>query len=92
MSINLAMNIEISRVSLSDVDLFSEWEIGLGWDIESTQLSAGANEICFDHFAFPELLVGRFSAKQSMQNVFAVPDGMVIFLICRTKLPVFWCG
>ena len=92
MRINPVMKIEIVPVSFSDVDLFSEWEIGLGWDIESTQLSAGANEICFDHFAFPELLVGHFSSKQSMENLFALPDGMVMFLICQAKLPVFWCG
>lgn len=92
MGINPAMEIELSRVLLDDVDLFSEWEIGLGWDIESTQLSAGANEIRFDHFAFPGLLVGHFCSKQSMKNVFAVPEGMVVLLICRTKLPIIWCG
>lgn len=92
MGIKPEMEIELSRVFLDDVDLFSEWEIGLGWDIESTQLSAGANEICFDHFAFPELLAGHFSSKQAMKNVFAVPDGTVVILICRTKLPIVFCG
>ena len=92
MGINPAMEIEISRVSVCDVDLFSEWEIRLGWDIKSTQMSAGSNEIRFDHFAFPELLVVHFCSKQSMHNVFALPDGIVVFLIGRAKLPLVWGG
>lgn len=92
MEVNPANNVELTRVSLDDVDLFSEWEIGLGWDIDSTQLTAGTNSIGFNHFALPELLVGHFTSMRSMQNYFAVPDGMVIFLICRAKLPVFWNG
>ena len=87
-----ADRIQLSPVRLDDVDLFSESEIGLGWDIESTQLSAGASTICFDHFASPEFLVGRFTSEKSMQNSFSPPDGVVVFLICRAKLPVFWNG
>lgn len=77
---------------MDDVDQFSQWEIDLGWDIESTQMSSGANEIRFDHFAYPELLIGHFTSKRSMQNVFSVPRGMVIFLVCKSKLPAFWNG
>ncbi len=83
---------KLTPVSLDDVDLFSEWEIGMGWEIETTQLSAGGNNIAFDHFVYPGLLVGHFCAKQSMQHVFTIPDGMVVFMICRTRLPFVWCG
>ena len=92
MNINPTKKKELTRVSLNDVDLFSEWEIGMGWEIETTQLSAGDNNIGFDHFGFPEMLVGHFCAKQSMQHVFTIPDGMVVFMICRTRLPFVWCG
>jgi hypothetical protein len=88
----LAAEIELTPVSLSDVDLFSEWERDLGWDIWFTQLSAGTNEIRFDHFALPGLLVGRFRSKQSMESVFAVPDGMVVFTIPRARKPLVWSG
>jgi AraC-like DNA-binding protein len=82
--------LELIPVFMDDVDRFSKWEIELGWDIESTQLTAGANEIRFDHFAYPELMVSHFTSKRSMQNVFSVPPGMVIFLICKSKSPAFW--
>lgn len=92
MSTHLPKELEITPVFMDDVDRFSEWEIDLGWDIESTQLSAGANEIRFDHFTYPELLVGHFTSKRSMQNLFSVPEGMVIFLLCKSKRPAFWNG
>ena len=78
--------------SFDDVDLFSEWEIGLGWDIESTQLSAGRNRIDFDHVELPEVLVGHFRSKGKMFNAFAVPPGVVVLVLPRAKLPVVWCG
>ena len=83
---------ELQPVVMDDVDQFSQWEIDQGWDMESTQLSAGANEIRYDHFGYPELLVAHFTLKRSMQNVFSVPHGMVGFLICKSKLPAFWNG
>ena len=92
MEFNPAKEIEISRVRFSDVDHLSEWVTSAGWDIKSTQISTGANEICYDHFAFPELLVSHYTMKQAMQGVFALPDGMVLFLIVRAKLPLVWCG
>jgi|GEM_PF-4312291 len=81
-----------SPVRLGDVDEFSQWETDLGWDIDSVQLSAGPNEIGFDSFSFPEALVGHFHCRQEMHNVFAVPHGTLMFLICRAKLPLVWCG
>ncbi len=81
-----------SPVRFGDVDEFSRWEIDLGWDIESVQLSAGANDIHFDNFGLPGVLIGRFRTRQKMHNVFAVPPGVVVFLICRAKLPAIWCG
>ena len=92
MNIDPVADLELTPVSFSDVDMFSDWEIRLGWDIASTQLSAGANEIDFDHFAFPELLIGHFRSKRCMQNVFAVPEGTVVLLISRAKLPFVWNG
>ena len=92
MSINPAKKIEISSVRFSDVDHLSEWVTSVGWDINNTQISAGVNEICYDHFAFPDLLVSHYTMKQAMQAVFAIPDGMVLFLIVRAKLPLVWCG
>jgi len=53
-----------------------EWSQGLGWDNVGIQLTAGANRIHFDSFAFPELLVGHYRVQQSIHNVFALPDGM----------------
>ena len=79
-------------MSFSDVDRFSEWENELGWDVESTQLSAGVNEIRFDHFAFPELLVSHFRCKLSMQNLFALPQGTVVMAIPRRRVSPFWNG
>ena len=92
MVVTPAGTIELTPVVFDDSDLFLEWEAGLGWDAESTQLSAGANEIRFDHFALPGLIVSHYCSKQSMRDVFAAPDGTVVLLFSRTKLPVVWCG
>ena len=92
MDIKPAREIAISRVSFNDIDLFSEWVNTQGWDIESTQLSAGANELRYDHVACPELVVSHYCTQQSKQSLFALPDGMVLFVIGRAKLPLFWCG
>jgi AraC-like DNA-binding protein len=86
------MNLSFSTIEFRDVDQFSEWETSLGWNIERTQLSLGANQIGFDHFALPDLLVSHFHARQSTEDVFELPDGVVLFLICRARQPVFWSG
>ncbi len=86
------MSALFTPTSFDDVDQFSSWERDLGWDIESTQLSPGANRVGFDHFALPGLLVGHFRSRQSMRNVFALPDGIVVFVICRERLPLVLCG
>ena len=92
MDMGQANTVELARILLHDVDEFSEWENGLGWQVDSTQLSAGANEIRFDHFLFPEMMVGHFSLKQQMRNVFAVPEGVVVFSILKAKRPAVWSG
>lgn len=92
MSTTPAKETRLIPVSFDDADRFYEWERRLGLDVDSTQLSAGANEIRFDHFVLPGLLVSHFCAKQSMRDVFAVPDGSVILLFNRVKLPLVWCG
>ena len=84
--------IELVPLTFEDIDHFSEWSTGLGWSVESTQLSPSGNEIVYDHFEFPELVVGHYRVKSTMKDVFALPDGAVLFLICRAKLPVMWCG
>ena len=84
--------LELTCLSFGDVDQFSEWEKELGWDIEGTQLSVGVNEIRFDHFDLPGLLVSRFHCRQSMQNLFALPQGMVLMAIPRKSVTPFWNG
>jgi AraC-like DNA-binding protein len=86
------MSLSFSKVAFRDVDQFSEWETSLGWNITSTQLSLGTNQIGFDHFALPDLLVSHFHVRQSTEDVFELPDGMVLLLICRARQPVFWSG
>lgn len=76
----------------ADVDAFSAWEAGLGWEIESTQLSAGRGGVVFDHVAWPGMLVGRFGSVGMMHNAFVVPHGIIVILVCRRMLPVFWSG
>ena len=81
---------ELSPIAFADVDEFSEWENGLGWDVASVQLSGGG--VTFDHFAFPGLAVAHFTLEAAMHNVFALPPDHVVFLICRVKLPGFFSG
>ena len=85
-----AIELELIPASFGDIDLFSDWVAGLDWDVEATQLSAGANAIRYDHFASPELVVGHFTIKQSVRMASVVPDGMIVFLITRAKLPMVW--
>ena len=75
-----------------DVDQFQELSSQIGWNLESTQLSPGANRIRFDQLAFPGLEIAHHHVNQSMHDVFEVPENQVIFTMCRTKLPVVWCG
>jgi AraC-like DNA-binding protein len=90
MDINPATELELIPASFSDIDLFSDWVTNLDWDVEATQLSAGGNEIRYDHFASQELVVGHFTMKQRLQMLSVVPDGMVVFLISRAKFPMVW--
>lgn len=75
-----------------DVDEFSAWETDMGWEIESTQISSGDGGVVFDHIAWPGLLVGRFGSFGEMHNRFVVPPGIVVVLVCRRMLPVYWSG
>ena len=86
------MDSSFTPISFTDSDEFAEWEVSLGWDIESTQVSYGSNLIGFDHFAFTGLAVGHFHIAQSQVDFFELPPGMVVFLICRAKLPAVWNG
>lgn len=86
------MDLEFSPISFEDGDQFAAWEIEMGWSIESTQLSYGPNHIGFDCFALPELLVSHFHTAQSQYDVFELPPGIVLFVLCRKKLPVIWSG
>lgn len=59
---------------------------------EHAAFSSGANEIVYDHFAFPGLVVAHYRATQATESVFALPPGTILFIICRSKLPLRWCG
>lgn len=84
--------IELSPLSFCDVDHMVEWTRAMGWDNLGTQLTAGSNHIRFDSLTLPGIVVGHYCVQQSIHNSFALPDGMVLFLICRRKLPLVWCG
>ena len=86
------MRCEFTPATFHDVDHFSAWEQGLGWDIESTQLTAGANEIGFDHILFPGVLAGHFGARQSMHYEFRIPTGMALLIVSRAPLALTWDG
>ena len=86
------MDLTFSPARFIDTDQFLNWERGLGWDVEITQLSTGANEIGFDHCIFPGLLVGHFDARQAIQGRFALPSGMVLFVLFRKPQPLRWNG
>lgn len=90
MDINPATELELIPASFRDIDHFSDWVTSLDWDVEATQLSAGANEIRYDHFASSELVVGHFTIKQNVRMASVLPEGMVVFLITRAKLPMVW--
>ncbi len=92
MAIDPAKNIELSRLAFDDVDHMVEWSHSVGWDNFGTQLTPGANPISYDTFVFPGLSVSHLCVQQSIHNAFALPKGMVVFLICREKLPLAWCG
>lgn len=85
-------NLSFLPASFDDVDLFSQWEKDLGWDIESTQLSPGSMRVDFDHCVTPEFLLGNFRCSGTMRNHVAVPEGVVVLMFCRKKLPFNWCG
>ena len=82
----------LKPASFEDVDQFAEWEKGLGWDADFLQLSPGPDEIGFDHFAMPGLVVGHFTRKQAAKDFFALPAGTVVCVIARAPQPLVWCG
>lgn len=86
------MDVTFSHTSFRDFDRFCEWAANSGWNTRSDQLSYGPCEIDYDHFAFPELTVAHHRSRQSQRDVFEIPDGHVVFVICRAKLPVIWSG
>lgn len=86
------MEVTFSHASFSDFDRFCEWAAQLGWNTRSVQLSYGPCEIDYDHLVFPGLIVAHHRSRQSQRDVFEVPAGQVVFVICRTKLPVVWSG
>ena len=58
-----------------------EFSNQMGWDNIGTQLTLGTNRICYDHFNLPGLMLGHYCVQQSIHNVFALPEGMVLFLM-----------
>lgn len=85
-------HIDLTPLSFRDADHLAEWTSELGWDHSVTQLTPGPDEIRYDHFGFPDLSVAHYTARQSNDSIFGLPDGMVLFLICREKLPLIWNG
>ena len=81
-----------AAAALDDVDQYQEWADGQGWQLNSRQLSRGRNLIKYDQLAFPDLVVGYHHVKQVLHDVFEIPSGHVVFVICRAKLPTVWCG
>lgn len=75
-----------------DIDQFMELAIQLGWQLESTQISCGANRIQFDCFAFPELHVAYHSVKQAMYDCFDIPWGSLVIILRRAKLSAVCSG
>ena len=82
----------LTPVSFEDVDHHAEWARQQGWDADFLQLSPGPNEIRFDHFALPGLMVGQYSRKQAMKDVSAAPQGQVVIWIARVQRPFVLCG
>ena len=90
MDTTLSTELELIPASFGDIDQFSDWVTSLDWEVEATQLSVGVNALRYDHFATSELIVGHFTIKQRVRMASVIPDGMVVFLITRAKLPMVW--
>ena len=84
--------IEVSRTSFEDLDEYAAWGAELGWDGQHMQLSAGANRVIYDHLGDAELMIARHSTTRAMLSRFAIPEGVVVFIITRVKVPFHWSG
>ena len=87
-----AMKSAFSPSLFDDVEQFEEGQSELGWDVRSTQLSGGPNQIRFDHFRFPEMSVAHHHCQQAMHDVFEPPPGHTVMAVCRAKLPLICNG
>jgi AraC-like DNA-binding protein len=83
--------LELASLSFEDIDHMVEFSKQAGWDNICTQLTPGKNRICYNNFSLPGLMIAHYRVEQSIHNVFALPEGTVVFLICRVKLPLIWC-
>ena len=92
MDSNQTTHIELTPLSFEDIDHMVEFSKQIGWDNIGTQLTPGKNRICYNSFHLPDLMVAHYQVEQSIHNVFTLPEGMVLFLICRIKQPLIWCG
>ncbi len=81
-----------SSMVFNDIDHFRQWAAEAGWELESTQVSRGPNEIKLDHLSCPEFSVAHHRVKRSIYDVYEIPSRHVVFAICREKLPAVWCG
>ena len=62
-----------SSMAFDDIDHFRQWAAEAGWQLESTQLSRGPNEIRYDHLSFPEFSVAHHRVKRSIYDVYEIP-------------------
>ena len=85
-------HLSLNRVAFDDMDAMSGWVSGIGWDLESTQLSAGPTEIRYDQVTLADVTVARLRIKQSVRDLFTVPNGFVVFTITRADAPIIWLG
>ena len=92
MDSNQTTHIELTPLAFEDIDHMVEFSQQIGWDNIGTQLTPGKNRICYNSFHLPGLMVAHYRVEQSIHNVFNLPEGTVLFLICRIKLPLIWCG
>jgi AraC-like DNA-binding protein len=92
MSSKQTTRLELASLSFEDIDHMVEFSMQLGWNNICTQLTPGNNRICYDNFSLPGLMVAHYHVEQSIHNVFALPEDTVVFMICRVKLPLVWCG
>jgi AraC-like DNA-binding protein len=83
---------ELTSLSFDDIDHMVEFSKQIGWDNIGTQLTPGENRISYNYFSLPNLSIAHYCVEQSIHNVFELPKGIVVFLICRTRLPLVWCG